>query len=226
MKKRKLAYALAISAISLLTGCGSSGGGTPPLVQTGCAQYNAQNVCIAPLYGNGTSIPAGGCVPLSSPIYFAGTGQFIGNILATGAIPNYGTYGSLGISPSPVSAVGGMTYTSPSGLQINVASTGTQATVSGALQLSQAAQYNIQMTTQGSYSYPSYYGAAGTAWGSPSSFYGYSSSYGSSPYGTTSSACVSGLALQLAPYTSVNGVYGYAYIYLNGTQHGYILQLY
>jgi hypothetical protein len=211
MKKRKLAYALAISVISLLTGCGSSGGGTPPLVQTGCAQYNAQGTCIAPLYGNGTSIPAGGCLPLSSQIYFAGTGQFLGNVLAIGAVPNYGQYGSVGISGSPVSTVGGTTYSSPSGLQINVASSGgTQATVSGVLQLSQAAQYNIQMTTQGYNPYSYYSGAS-------------SSFYGSTPY---SSTCVSGLAFQLAPYTSVNGVYGYAYLYLNGTQHGYILQLY
>lgn len=221
MKSRKLAYALAISVITLLTGCGSSGGGgTTPLVQTGCAQYNAQGVCTVPIYGNTVT---GGCIPLSSPIYFAGTGQFIGNILATGAIPNYGSYGSLAVSTSPVSNVGGSPWTSPSGLTINIANSyaGAQTAVSGSLQLSQAAQYNIMMTTQGSYSYPSYSGA----WGSPSSFYG-STPYGSTPYGTSGSACVSGLALQLAPYTSVNGVYGYAYIYLNGTQHGYILQLY
>lgn len=224
MKSRKLAYALAISVITLLTGCGSSGGGSTAALPT--CQYAGQPGCVAPNYGNGGSTSPAGCLNLSNPIFFTGTGQFIGDVLATGSIPNYGTYGSLVIYPTQVGAVGGMTYTSPSGLQINVASTGTQATVSGALQLSQAAQYNIMMTTQGSYSYPSYSGGAGTTWGSPSSFYGYSSGYGSSPYGTTSSACVSGLALQLAPYTSVHGVYGYAYIYLNNTQHGYILQLY
>jgi hypothetical protein len=135
-------------------------------------------------------------------------------------IPNYGTFGTLGVSSSPIASVGGQTYTSTSGLAINVANSyaGAQTSVSGSLQLSQAAQYNIMMTTQGYSAYPYYGNASYTPWGSTSSFYG--TGY------TGSSVCVSGIALQLAPYTSVNGVYGYAYLYLNGTQHGYILQLY
>ncbi|MFL5815881.1 MAG: hypothetical protein ACJ763_20095 [Bdellovibrionia bacterium] len=216
MKTKKLAIALAMSTISLLTGCGSSGGSPAPVAGNiiGYTQQCTPTGCVqVPIYGG-----TGGCVPLSSPIYFAGSGQILGNVLAAGTIPNYGTYGSLGISTSPVSQVGGQVYTSPSGLQISVASSyaGAQTSVSGSLQLSQAAQYNISLAAQ-SGAYPSYNNASYTPWGN-SSYYG--GGY------TSSSACVSGIALQLAPYTSVNGVYGYAYLYLNNTQHGYILQLY
>jgi hypothetical protein len=123
----------------------------------------------------------------------------------------------LAISNTPVSTGAGTTWTSPSGLTINIANSnyngynGATTSVSGSLQLSVAAVNNILYSTQ----YGNYTNYSG-AWGS--SFYG--SGYGNS------SACVSGLALQLAPYSSVNGVYGYAYLYLNNTQHGYILQLY
>jgi hypothetical protein len=221
MKTRKLAFALAISVISLLSGCGSNGGSaaaptsniigyTTQCTASGCVQV--------PIYGN-----SGGCVPLTyntiSNIYFAGTGQLLGPyVLGAGTIPNYGSYGALSISNTPVSTGGGTTWTSPSGLTINIANSnynGATTSVSGSLQLSVAAVNNILYSTQ----YGSYTNYSG-AWGS--SFYG--SGYGSG-YGN-SSACVSGLALQLAPYSSVNGVYGYAYLYLNNTQHGYILQLY
>lgn len=178
-------------------------GYTTECTASGCVQV--------PIYGT-----SGGCLSLSSPIYFVGSGQILGSVLAAGAIPGYSTYGSLAVSSSPVTSVGGTTYTSASGLQINVANTyaGSATSVSGALQLSQAAQYNILMTSQGYSSYPYYSGA----WGNTSDFYG--TGYGNS------SACVSGIALQLASYSSVNGVYGYAYLYLNNTQHGYVLQLY
>ncbi len=213
MKSRKTAIALALSAISLLSGCGSSGNSNPAVAGPniiGCAQYNSTGTCISPIYGS-----TGGCVPITQPIYFGGSGNFIGSILAAGNIPNYGNYGSLAVSASPISSSGGSAWTSPSGLTVNIGNnySGAQTSLYGSLTLSQAAQYNIQMTSQGSAQYPSYSGAWGT------SFYG--QSYGSS------SACVSGIALQLAPtYTSVQGVTGYAYLYLNNTQHGYILPLY
>jgi hypothetical protein len=215
MKTKKLAIALAMSTISLLTGCGSSGSSPAASIgsqQIGCAQWSG-SVCTVPIYAG-----TGGCVPLSTPIYFAGSGQLLGNVLAAGVIPNYGSFGSLSVSPSPISSVGGTTYTSTSGLSINVANaySGSTTSVSGSLQLSQAAQYNIALSAQNGI-YPTYNNSTYTPWGN-SSYYG--GGY------TASSACVSGIALQLAPYTSVNGVYGYAYLYLNNTQHGYILQLY
>lgn len=223
MKSRKLAFALAMSAISLLTGCGSSGGGEPvptsniigyttQCTATGCVQV--------PIYGN-----TGGCIPLTlnsvANIYFAGTGQLVGyNVLGAGTIPNYGTFGALAVSASPVSTVGGTTWTSTSGLSINIANAnynGASTSVSGSLQLNPYAVNNIIYSSQ-SGTYPTYYGAGYSPWTTNQT------AFNGTAYG--SSACVSGLALQLAPYTSVNGVYGYAYLYLNNTQHGYILQLY
>jgi hypothetical protein len=82
--------------------------------------------------------------------------------------------------------------------------------------LSSAIQQQIAYYSQGTGSYTGY-------------MPGYSSFYGSgysNPYGTSmNQVCVSGIALQGYLYGSVPAYAGNAFLYLNNTQHGWVLPM-
>jgi hypothetical protein len=222
MKKGKLATALAISTIALLSGCGSSGSNNPAVPGSNIIGYTTQctaSGCVqVPIYGTG------GCVPLSQPIYFGGSGATIAypGMIGAGTIPYGGQYGTLSVSASPISVAAGQTVTSVSaGSQLTLSltsgggygySSGSNASVSGSLQLSPAIQQQIAYYNQGIGSYSGQTGYA-PFMGQP----GY--------YGQQSQVCVSGIALQGYLYQTLPAFTGTAFLYLNNTQHGWALPM-
>jgi hypothetical protein len=213
MKTNRLAVALAISAIPLLTGCGSSGNSSGDIPASGYTTQCTPSGCI--------QVPInGGCIPLSQPIYFAGSNTqiYYPGVIQAGQIPYGGTYGTMSVSASAISSSGGYTVSSVSaGSQMNMSiySGGygsTTASISGGLQLSALIQQQIAYYNQG---IGSYTGANGyLPWAASPGYYG------------TNSVCVSGIAIQGYLYQTVPAFQGNVYLYLNNTQHGWALPMY
>jgi hypothetical protein len=205
--------ALCLITISLvLTGCGQSTGSTTAatsaassscssgyvysstygcLLQSSCASgYGLYNgTCVY----TGTTTTSGSCVSIYQSIPFYGTGVSIDSYgdLYGGTIPNYSTYGSIIVGSS--TSVSGTTYSGETStyatLQMAVPSySSTTTTITGSLSLTSYAQQAIV------------------------------SDASSSGYGTSSTPCVSGMAIYGRLYSSY--FTGYVFLYINGTQHG------
>jgi hypothetical protein len=234
---RRVAIALALATSAILSGCGSNNSAAP--ITPGATGING----IA-----GVNISTG-CAPISAPIAFAGTG-IGGNgtgAFAAGQFPGSGSYGAMevGTATTSMGSIGTEVYTdtygqsesSPAGeaagsLEIsfesslgisnmgfnpynygytNGISTGSN-TLSGYLQLSEEAQNAIMYTVEEN---PTLY----------ESGYG----YGTIGLGGTSSICVSNIAIigYLYPtYEAYGGFQAEVALYLNNTEHGYILYWY
>jgi hypothetical protein len=211
--KRKLAAILVAIASLMSVGCGAKAVDTSGVssatsyAATTCAAGYTYNYSYGCVYSgtSGTSYGAG-CVPLAQSIPFYGTGLTVdgGGSIYGGNIPGNSTYAAYGtMAVGSTTAVSGTTYVNQSAgvLQLSVASgttAGTTTPVTGSLTISAAYQQAIQ----------SYAASLGV-----------SSGY--------SSACISGIAIQGRLYATSGAIFsGQVYVYLNGTQHGYVLPFY
>jgi hypothetical protein len=201
---KKVAIALALATIPILVGCGSN-------------SSSATTAAASSLY-----YESGGCIPITQPIYFSGTGVNLSSqTLVAGTIPAADggqTNGTVTVGTTPISAttVGGETF------------------VSNDMSYGQYAYGDISVTLTGMTN--GYYASSGTIYGtitiSPveqQNIEQYAESMGI--YGTTSTAygsipCVSGIALQgyLDSTPSAPGFEGYAYVYIDNQPHGVTLQ--
>lgn len=220
-------FSLAIfvgSALLVLTGCGQAGStatttssaGTTStscssgyvyssyygcLLQSSCASgYGLYNGSCVLLTGYSTTTSSTGCVSISQSIPFYGSSAQIDSSgdLYAGTIPSSSTYGTVVVGSS--SSVSGTTFTGSSsyGGSVQIATSTTSstssATITGYLTLGSYAQQII------------------------------TSDASSSTYGTSSSPCVSGVAIQGRVYSSYGNTFsGTIYLYLNSTQHGVAL---
>jgi hypothetical protein len=233
-KIQRMVAVIAVAGLPLLTGCGSSSpsnnggvGGVPgaqfPGVPGGCVPITAQIPFTATnIYFDWANI-VGGTIPQS--------GQSVGQIVVGGS-PTGGQYqrsgvdGTISMNIMPSQQVAGSPYpTYPTGTYPipGQYSTGygagynsKLANAQGFVQISAQTQQDIMYRVQmGQIQIPGYTGG----YGYPSGGYGY-------PYpqpGTQQTQiCVSQIAINVGHYYST--IYGgNVYLYLNGTQHGYVL---
>jgi hypothetical protein len=200
---KKLAIALALATIPVLVGCGSSSSSTTTPIA-------------------GSYYESGGCIPITQPIYFSGTGVTLSSqSLVAGTIPaaeGGQTNGNIIVGTTPITnTIAGETF------------------VSNDMSYGQYAYGDISVTLSGMTS--GYYSSAGTIYGtvtiSPTEqqqiegqFAGVGTTYGTN-YGSYGSIpCVSGLALQgyLDTTPEYPGFEGYAYVYIDNQPHGVVLQ--
>jgi hypothetical protein len=195
---KKVAIALALATIPILVGCGSN-------------SSSATTAAASSLY-----YESGGCIPITQPIYFSGTGVTMSSqTLVAGTIPAADggqTNGTLTVGTTPISAttVAGETF------------------VSNDMSYGQYAYGDITVTLSGVTN--SYYMSSGTIYGSVTispveqqqieeQFAGISTTSGNIP-------CVSGIALQgyLDTTPEYPGFEGYAYLYIDNQPHGVVMQ--
>jgi hypothetical protein len=238
--QRKIALALALAASAVLTGCGSNSGSAVPGVAVPA-------IAVGGVY----SSVGGACVPITTPIGFTVSGMSAYTVDAQGdAEYTLGTIpggqpagsGSLYAGPPP-SSVSSQTFTSQGvsgSFEIQVANTagvttyGTPYSGYTGTNLTGAGEITISPTLQSQIAdYVQLYGVSTTTTTAPFPTYG---GYSGSPYGGTgynysgsynpASVCVSGIAIQGYLYAQDLGANAQIYLYLNNTQHGYILQFY
>jgi hypothetical protein len=241
-KSARFATALAIAAIgALMTGCGSSNNspgipGNNPLYGpngtpiAGCVPVSSQIPFTANnMYFDWANIVAG-AIPGSQSI-----GQvLVGGAATGGPYQRSGVDGTISMNIIPVGQTTTTPYPGyPSGTfpsPYTMPTTGLQsqmANASGFLQISPATQQDIMNQVAMN---PSAYGVSypyGT--GYPNTGYPYTNYPYTQPgmipqpgYPQQTQVCVSAIAMNVGHY--YNTIYGgNVYIYLNGTQHGYVL---
>lgn len=200
--KLNLATALALIAIPVLTGCGSSNSSSNP-------GTSYQTVCTTNAYGQQTcsQVPlgSGGCIPLTSglgtvTLAFYGSGNLNSGLnVEAGQIPGGISAGTLSLTTGTNGVgTGGYTYTgySDPGTILSLSGPNAGTSLSGTLILDSLMIQSIVQDT--------------------ASLVGQS-------YGTS---CISAIAIQGQYYQSVPGFTGNVYLYLNNTSHGYVVPIY
>ncbi|MCM2279589.1 MAG: hypothetical protein NDJ89_16060 [Oligoflexia bacterium] len=216
--RRKLAIALALATVPLLMGCGSnrdSGqvGNVPGAIVPGIGVPGAcipitQQIPFAGtnIYFSGVNI-RGGQIPYSTPVGQMGVGGPGGG----GPLGRTAVDGSISMNVTPVNqAVVAQPYPTTYPTYPTNNNLSNTANVTGILTISNIVQQDIQYQS-GSYS------------GANNNWYNYGGTPGvPQPYAPAAIPCVSGIAIDGAHY--YNTIYSTkVYLYLNNTQHGYIM---
>jgi hypothetical protein len=242
---KRAAIALAALALPALMGCGKSNNDAAATSGSVPAYYNGSG------YYNGYAIGSAGCIPLTgqaipftiSQMYFdsanlvAGrmprTGQVVGQVMVAGGYAPQG-YGStfyrqgvdgtlqISVNQTNLGAYSGSPYTGyPYSQQYSQTAGLRDGT--GVLQINPQTLQDIQYQFSGG-------GYYGSAWGGqPATQYG--ASYPTQYYPNQfpqftgqyqSQICVSGIAIEMGHYNQT--LYGgNVYLYLNGSDHGYVI---